>query len=90
MRKLQKEKERAAEDSDTREPMPTRVVRGGGESGGEGGGEGGGGLSVPSEHLALLVEQTEWLSGSRAPRQPLARRAYLDEAWRRTLSLPGS
>ena len=45
---------------------------------------------VPSEHLALLVEQTEWLSGSRAPRQPLARRAYLDEAWRRTLSLPGS
>ena len=38
MRKLQKEKERAAEDSDTREPMPTRVVRGGGESGGEGGG----------------------------------------------------
>ena len=42
MRKLQKEKERAAEDSDTREPMPTRIVRGGGESGGEGGGEGGG------------------------------------------------
>mmetsp|Transcript_22350 Transcript_22350/g.71500 ORF Transcript_22350/g.71500 Transcript_22350/m.71500 type:complete len:302 (+) Transcript_22350:176-1081(+) len=59
--------------------------------GGDGGGsEGGGGLSVPSEHLALLVEQTEWLSGSRAPRQPLARRAYLDEAWRRTLALPGS
>jgi len=42
MRKLQKEKERSAEDSDTREPMPTRVVRGGGESGGESGGEGGG------------------------------------------------
>jgi len=63
---------------------------GGDNNGGEGGSEGGGGLSVPSEHLALLVEQTEWLSGSRAPRQPLARRAYLDEAWRRTLALPGS